>query len=155
MVRSSRERREQFKRLARLTEAQAALGWAIILILATLLGTIYLLQTSRIATTGRQIQLSQEELDNMRRENSDLEKRIAEAQSLDRLQSEARRLGFVPARADDIEYLVVPDFPATAVIPEPIVEPTPEIELPATMQEAILQTVQTRLNDLARGEAGE
>ena len=155
MVRSSRERREQLKRLAQLAEAQAALGWAIILLLVALLGTIYLLQTSKIANTGRQVQLAQQELDTVRRENRDVEKRIAEAQSLERLQSEARRLGFVPARANDIEYLVVPDFPAEAITPVPDIEPTPQPLPPATMQEAILVTIQTRLNDLARGEAGE
>ncbi len=48
---------EALKKLPWLTEAQAALGWGIILILIALLGAIYLSQTSRIAIVGRLVQV--------------------------------------------------------------------------------------------------
>ena len=55
----ARQTREQLKRLNALTEAQAALGWGVILLLAALLGTVYVSQASRIATVGRRVQILQ------------------------------------------------------------------------------------------------
>ena len=107
----ARQTREQLKRLNALTEAQAALGWGVILVLAALLGTVYVSQASRIASVGRQVQILQNELTELKRQNNDLERDIAAAQALDRLQAEAVRLGFVEADPDDIEYIIVPDYP--------------------------------------------
>ncbi len=153
-MKSSRQRREDVKRLGQLTEAQAALGWGIALVLIALLGTIYLRQTSQIATLGREVQLLQINLDNVRRENGEIERKIAEGQSLERLQAEAARMGFVPAGADDIDYIIVENYPETAVISEPIATITP-VEQPATMTEAIVWTIQSSVTGLARGEARE
>jgi cell division protein FtsL len=135
-----------------LTEAQAALSWGIILALGALLGTIYLYQASRIAGVGRHVQDLQNELDNVKRVNAELEREIAEGQSLERLQAEAESMGFVRARPEDIEYLVVPDYP-TAINqgpPQEIVEPPKPIE---TITEALLITFQESINDLIRGES--
>ncbi len=154
IVKSSRQRREESKRLGQLTEAQAALGWGIALVLVALLGTIYLRQTSQIATIGRQVQLLQIDLDNVQRENGAIERKVAEGQSLDWLQAEAARMGFVPAGADDIEYLVVLDYPKTAVISTPPPSAPPP-EYPSNMTEAMLWMMQASVNNLARGEARE
>ncbi len=153
-MKSSRQRREDVKRLGQLTEAQAALGWGIALVLIALLGTIYLRQTSQIATLGREVQLLQINLDNVRRENGEIERKIAEGQSLERLQAEAARMGFVPAGADDIDYIIVENYPETAVISEPVATITP-VEQPANMTEAIVWTIQSSVTGLARGEARE
>ena len=153
-MKSSRQRREDIKRLGQLTEAQAALGWGIALVLIALLGTIYLRQTSQIATLGREVQLLQINLDNARRENGEMERQIAEAQSLVRLQAEAARMGFVPAGADDIDYIIVEDYPETAVSTQPIATITPA-EYPTNMTEAVLWTIQSSVTSLARGEARE
>ena len=154
IVKSSRQRREDVKRLGQLTEAQAALGWGIALVLIALLGTIYLRQTSQIATLGREVQLLQINLDNVRRENGEIERKIAEGQSLELLQAEAARMGFVPAGADDIDYIIVENYPETAVISQPIATITP-VEQPANMTEAIRWTIQSSVSSLARGEARE
>ena len=154
IVKSSRQRREDVKRLGQLTEAQAALGWGIALVLIALLGTIYLRQTSKIATLGRQVQILQFDLNDVRRENGEIERKIAEGQSLEWLQAEAARMGFVPAGADDIDYIIVENYPETAVIFEPIATITP-VEQPANMTEAILWTIQSSVTSLARGEARE
>lgn len=135
-----------------LTEAQAALSWGIILALGALLGTIYLYQASRIAGVGRHVQELQNELDDVKRVNAELEREIAEGQSLERLQAEAERMGFVRARPEDIEYLVVPDYP-TAINQGPpleVTEPPPPIE---TVWEALVLAFQNSINDLARGES--
>ncbi len=154
IVKSSRQRREDVKRLGQLTEAQAALGWGIALVLIALLGTIYLRQTSQIATLGREVQLLQINLNDVRRENGEIERKIAEGQSLVWLQAEAARMGFVPAGADDIDYIIVENYPETAVISQPVATITP-VEQPANMTEAIVWTIQSSVTNLARGEARE
>lgn len=135
-----------------LTEAQAALSWGIILALGALLGTIYLYQASRIAGVGRHVQELQNDLDNVKRVNAELERQIAEGQSLERLQSQAQLMGFVRARPEDIEYLAIPDYP-TAINqgpPQEIVQPPKPIE---TIWEALVITFQNSINDLVRGES--
>lgn len=109
---SGRKKRQLARRLGILTDAQAAMGWFVILALAALVGAIYLNQASDIATTGRRVQILQNNLSDLKRDNAALERTIAEAQSLERLQQEAARLGFVRAAPDDMEYLVVTEYPA-------------------------------------------
>ncbi|MCP5101338.1 MAG: hypothetical protein GY943_37810 [Chloroflexi bacterium] len=152
----SRQTREEARRQSWLTEAQAAIGWGIVLVLAALLGTIYLRQASKIAAVGRRVQITQIELDNIKRSNSQIEQQIAEAQSLDRLQEEAIRLGFKPAQPEDIEYIIVPDYPVTSKSPTstPLQTAPPPIPV-ETMGEAIWQSVKSRIGSLIQGEAGE
>lgn len=154
-----RQAREVAKRLGWLASAQAATGWAVILIMAALLGAIYLNQASEIATIGRRIQQEQTTLEEAKRVNADLERLIAEAQSLERLNEEAQRLGFVPAGPDDIDYIVIPaypdyDAPFTLATEESLAEETPSIP-PQTMGEAILLGLQSLTDDLVRGQADE
>jgi cell division protein FtsB len=157
----TRRKREQAKRLTWLTEAQAALGWGVILLLVALLGTIYLNQASRIASIGRRVQAKQNELEALKRENASLERQIAEAQSLERLQQEAIRLGFAPAQPEDIEYVLIPNYPAAtrepvaATITPPTETTTTSWMPPETMSEAIWLALKVSINDLVRGEASE
>ena len=154
--RSARQTRELVRRLGKLSEAQAAMGWGIILLILTLLGAIYLNQSSKIAAVGRHVQELQYELNEVQRENAQVERDIAEAQSLERLHAETVRLGFVPSQASDIEYLVVPDYPDT--LPAPFsslatnVRPNRPVE---TMREALQIVLQERIDDLMRGESVE
>lgn len=160
-MRSSRQARELARRLGKLTEAQAALGWAIILVLAAVLGAIYLNQASRIATVGRRIQIKQLELEEIKRENSDLERNIAEAQSLERLQQRALQLGFQAAEGAEIEYIVIPDYPAaTTAPPLTLQEPSETSATPTpvpieTMGDAISRHLTNSLQALIRGESRE
>ncbi len=153
----ARQTRDQFRRLNKLTEAQAAIGWGMVLLLGTLLGTIYLTQASRTAAIGRHVQVLQNELIELKRENSALEQGIAEAQSLDRLQGEAVKQGFVPANPEDIEFVIVTDYPlGTGYDPfaedvEVTAVPTP----PNTIEEALLLYFTGQLNQLMQGEARE
>lgn len=158
---SMRQKREKAKRLSWLTEAQAAIGWGIILVLIAVLGAIYLSQASRIAVTGRRVQMMQNELETLKRDNAAVEKTIAEAQSLERLQTQAQAMGFVEAQPGDIEYLTVPDYPqGTAVPPELSPDPaaTPEaitLAPPETIEEALWLAFRGSVGDLIQGEAGE
>lgn len=151
-----RQARELARRLGLLTEAQAAAGWGVVIILAALLGAIYLNQTSKIATIGRRVQAEQNDLDIVKRQNAELERLIAEAQSLERLESEARRLGFVPSTPSDIDFVVIPDYP-TEPMPE-IVEETPIEELPSSpdnIWQALILTFRKMGIDMTRGDARE
>lgn len=153
---SRRERRKQAKRIGVLSDAQVALGWFIILMLAAVVGAIYLSQASRIASTGRKVQQLQNDLDELKRENAVLERAIAEGQALERLEAEAARLGFVRASPEEIEYMVVDEYPLAT---EPVVSgptPTPLPPPVETAGEALLLALEDSLGNLATGEsAGE
>jgi hypothetical protein len=154
--RPRRQARELARRLGLLTEAQAVAGWGVVIILAALLGAIYLNQTSKIAAIGRRVQQEQNDLDLVKRENAELERLIAEAQSLERLNSEAQRLGFVPSTPSDIDFVVIPNYP-TEPVPEKV-EETPAEELPSTpddIWEVLLLTFRDMGIDMTRGEARE
>lgn len=154
----SRQTRDQARRLNWLTEAQAAVGWAVIIFLAALLGTIYVRQASQIASVGRRVQLLQIDLEELKRQNDAIEQQIAEAQSLERLQQEAVRLGFVQADPDDIEYIVVTDYPVdnTAVeLPTNRETPEPPPPPPQTMGEAIWLRFSQNISGFVQGEARE
>ena len=161
-MKSSRQARELARRLGKLTEAQAALGWAVILLLAAILGAIYLNQASRIATVGRRVQIEQSDLETLKRDNNELERQIAEGQSLEKLQQRAVALGFRPATSDEIEYLVIPNYPVatvepplervqTAVSPPEIATPTPVV----TMRQSLWQALINSTQNLVRGESHE
>lgn len=153
---SARQTRELVRRLGKLTEAQAAIGWGVILLIITLLGVIYLNQSSKIAAIGRNVQELEFQLDEVQRQNAQLEREIAEAQSLDRLYNEVGRMGFVPADVTSIEYLVIPNYPSTAPPPVTLMGTESKVRHPVeSMREALQIVVQDRLDDLMRGESGE
>ncbi len=153
----ARQSRDQLRRFRTLTEAQAVLGWAVILVLAALVGTIYVSQASRIASVGRRMQIMQADLEGLKRENGAIERQIAEAQQLNRLQAEAARLGFIPADPDDIEYIIVPNYPVEnsglpviAEAPVPVPQPPPD-----TMNAALWLAFRGRISGFVQGEANE
>lgn len=149
---SRKAKKERKKSILWLTEAQVALSWGVLLTLAALVGAIYLYQTSRIAESGRRVQILQNELDKTKQENIELERDIAEAQSLGRLQEDALKLGFTRASPGDVEYVVIPDYPEA-----PLVVTTPESNVqrePAdNMVEAIWLAIQNSVGDLIHGES--
>jgi cell division protein FtsL len=144
-----RKRKERRRSLAWLTEAQAALGWGVLMTLAAVLGAIYLSQTTRIAGVGRTVQDLQLQLDTVKRVNAELERDIAAAQSLERLQEEARRLGFVRANADDVEYRIIHEYPLS--LPEQVVESEPPPMPVESIREALGQVLQRGIGGLTQG----
>lgn len=151
-----RQAREMARRLGLLTQAQAAAGWGVVIILAALLGAIYLNQTSSIAAIGRRVQREQAKLDELKLENADLERQIAESQTLERLHAEAQRLGFVLATPAEIDYVTIPNYPmedATKTEEIPVPEPLPAP--PDTIWEAFILAIRDMGIGLTRGEANE
>jgi len=147
-----KSKKERKKKLVNLTEAQAAMSWTVLLALAFLLGAIYLFQTSQIASVGRHVQEMQNQLDEAKQANVELEQKIAEAQSLERLQEEAARLGFIKATPQDVEYLVIPNFPG-AVESETATEPADTSVSAQTIGEALWMMFQSGISGLMRGES--
>ncbi len=156
---SGRQKRQLARRLGILTDAQAAMGWFVILALAALVGTIYLNQASAIAATGRKVQILQNNLETLRRDNAALERTIAEAQSLDRLQQEAARLGYRRATPDEIEYLVVSHYPAVPVgytgAPEAAAVAEPLAAPAGTLGQALRLMLEARLVDMVMGQSSQ
>ena len=152
---SGRQKRQRARRLGILTDAQVAMGWFVVLAVAALVGAIYLSQASNIASTGRRVQILQNDLQVIKRDNAALERTVAEAQSLERMQQEAARLGFVRAAPEDMEYLVVPQYPAPAPT-----QPAPE-QLQAapdqaqSMGDAILLALRGSVSDMVLGQSGQ
>lgn len=149
---SNKSRTEKRKSLLRLSEAQAALTWGVIMILAALVGAIYLYQASQIAGVGREVQVLQYELDEVKRISADLEREIAEAQSLDRLQEEALRLGFIRSSPENVEYMIIPGVPpqtSPELKPEIVTQPEP-VE---SIREAMWITLRSSIGALEQGES--
>ncbi len=155
MSRSSRHTRQLARRLSKLTEVQAAVGWGLILLVIALLGVIYLNQSSGIATVGRRVQDLQYDLRVLERENADLERDIALSQSISRIQKEAVRMGFVTAQPDNIEYLVVPDYPSVDLITEEQVQTSIESSSIESMKDGLWLVIESGLSELMRGESRE
>jgi len=173
MTKSSSQSRELARKLSKLTEVQAAVGWGLILLIVALLGVIYLNQSSRIAAVGRRVQVLRGQVSQIQRENTDIEREIAEAQSLERLQREAKEMGFVRSESFYVDYLVIPPFTSTFSPPaaqdcilsdaeQPCtfsqdtgnlqaVEPLPPAE---TIREALLLLLESTINNLMEGESG-
>lgn len=155
MSKSSRHTRELGRRLRKLTEVQAAVGWGLILLVIALLGVIYLNQSSRIAAVGRRVQSLQYDLVILQRENADIERDIALAQSITELQEKATRMGFVKPQPGNIEYLVVPNYPSAALVTKEEAQVLDDPSTVDSMTEALWLVIETRLNELMRGESRE
>lgn len=149
---SRKSRSEKRKSLFLLTEAQAVLTWGVIMALAALVGGIYLFQTSSIARVGRQVQLLRSELNEVKRLNAEFERDIAEAQSLDRMQEEALGLGFNRARPEDVEFVIVPDYPVTVAETVDLQSATHLVH-PESIGEAFWILLRGSIGDLIRGES--
>ncbi len=114
-----------FKRAPSLFEAQAALGWGVIVTLLTLLGVVYLSQASQMIALGYDMQQLTTELKDLQKENTYLEAQIAAGQRVEQLQRQAIELGFSPSGPNDIEYLPVNDYPPTPGQVEAVAPPAP------------------------------
>ncbi|MEN8097662.1 MAG: hypothetical protein ABFQ89_01175 [Chloroflexota bacterium] len=93
-------------------QTQAALGWGVIVALVALVGVIYLTIGSDTIISGYRIQQLTWELKELQVQNTILEAKIAERQSIDRLRTRALELGFVSAQPENIEYLLVSNYPS-------------------------------------------
>ena len=148
--------RKQLQDFWTLSKAQTAITWIMLAALVAMAAVFLLVQASAVATVGREIQDLQIQLNTIRQQNSDLERQIAEAQSIEVARARASQLGFRNATPAETMYLVVPDFPPR---PAPF-NPFPELSDPAatiepveSMQEAIKLSLYQTISGFIEGSA--
>ncbi len=110
-------------------QSQLAAIIALALIVAIIIGALYLAQVTTISTTGRQNEELRAYRDRLVRENEQLRAEIAELRSVPRLLQRAQEMGFTYAGSEQIEYLIVagymPEQPASVAPLQAQQEPLP------------------------------
>lgn len=108
--------------------ALATLG----LFIAIIMGALYLSQSAHNTALGRQLTVMIGERNDLEQSVEQLRSEIAILQSMPRLQARAEAMGFVPAGADDIVYVVVdgydPEREISIVPLEAQTDPLPEYD---------------------------
>jgi hypothetical protein len=82
---------------------------ALLLALGVMVAALYLVQSSQIVTSTRQVQLLREELADLQRANADLAMKISLSSTRAQLQQRAMALGFAPT--ENVLYVAVPHLP--------------------------------------------
>jgi hypothetical protein len=97
-------------------EGRATFGMLIMLVVLSLLGWIYLTQASHVATTSRRIEELQTDKARLEQQNLELMVEIATLESVGRLATRARELGFSAVALDDTDF-VLAAVPNVAQVP--------------------------------------
>ena len=82
---------------------------ALLMALGVMVAALYLVQSSQIVTSTRQVQLLREELADLERANADLTMKISASATRAQLQQRAAGLGFAPT--ENVLYVAVPQLP--------------------------------------------
>lgn len=98
-------RRQRFQ-----PQNQAAALAVLGIMIALILGTLYLSQVASFAITNREIETLIDQRDELERTNEQLIAEIASFRTVPRLLSRAQEIGFRQATNADIEYLVVEGY---------------------------------------------
>jgi len=91
-------------------QAQIIASLAAFAIVIVALGGLYLTEASRAATAGRDVQSLQAQKAELEFAIDRQMALIAQAKSVARLEVRARELGFVPAAADQLDYVLVAGY---------------------------------------------
>ncbi len=107
----------------------ATLG--LVVVVAAIIGALYLIQTTTRTTTARELLAMDEYRQKLERDNELLRGEIAKLQSLPRVMTRAAELGFRPAGDDEILYLIVDGYryDRPKVTPTPTPAPTQAEEI--------------------------
>lgn len=89
---------------------QVAALFVVGIAITLIFGGLYLSQVASFATTNRAIEALIEERDRLERTNEQLRGQIASLETVPQLLERARQLGFRPATASDIQYLVIEGY---------------------------------------------
>jgi len=96
----------------RRVETRTVVIAGLMLAMFSLVGWLYLTQTSQLTVTGYRIQELQQRKALLQEENAQLEAEIAEMESASRLMARARAMGFQPPQR--VTYVPVPNYPVRA-----------------------------------------
>ena len=81
----------------------------LLIAIGVIVAALYLMQSSQIVTSTRQVQLLREELAQLRRENADMAITISTATTRAQMEQRAKALGFAPT--DNLVFVPVPHTP--------------------------------------------
>jgi cell division protein FtsB len=99
-----------FDRTGQASRSQVTAMILLAVLIALIFGGVYLSQVASYATNNRAISELIAERDRLERENEALRANIAQLQTVPRLLERARQMGFRPATATDIQYLVIEGY---------------------------------------------
>lgn len=99
--------------------AQVAAVIALAVIVAIIIGALYLAQATVTATTGSELIALQRTREFLQRANADTLAQIALRRNLTTLLGRAQALGFVPAGPDQLVYIVVQGYHPERATPTP------------------------------------
>jgi hypothetical protein len=102
----------------------------LVVVLAFIIGGLYLAQATTNITTTQEIEQLDEARGRLQRDNERLRADIARQQNLDGMHTRAAELGFEPADPDDIQYIVVDGYTYNQPVPSPTI-----VQITATPEE--------------------
>jgi cell division protein FtsL len=88
-------------------QLQVVVVFLVVVVFVAIVDGVYLNITARAAAVGREIQRMQNDIDQLQRDNADLESKLAFITSAEQMQKRAEDLGFKPRQTDDTVYLMV------------------------------------------------
>lgn len=121
---------------------------AALVVVLIAIGGMYLAEASRTATAGRDVQALQAQKAELEMAINRQRSLIAQMKSVGRLERRARELGYVPALAAQVEFIVVDGYrPVTAVTPQPVgsVTPVEVVDYNETLGSWLARTLSTML----------
>lgn len=126
------------------------------LLALAMISALYLDVTSQASIVGREIQSLQADIIATNRENATLQTRLAELSSARAVDARARELGFRPAEAGEIHYLIVPGFtrPGGVSLAETRPQAVGAPGVPPEYTQSLLEWVSDYLRSPANGIAG-
>ena len=101
------------------TQNQTLAILALVMVVAIIIGVLYLAQATTTATTGRELENLQSTRDYLQRANEETNAEIASKRNIVDLRGRAQNLGFVPASSDQIQYIVVDGYAPDRATPTP------------------------------------
>jgi hypothetical protein len=114
--------------------------FSLIVVLAALIAGVFLNVTARAATIGREIQVMEENIFELQRDNADLENQLGLLTSIRTMERRAEDLGFQPVNPDEMLYVSVPGYAgrqAASLAPPP----GPILVLDSTLPAVYTQTL--------------
>jgi len=93
--------------LGRYIQLDGGRSYVAVALLLALMGVALVAQTVRVAQTGHEIDVLQEEQTSLMRERKALLLRKADAQSMQRIEKYAIDTGMIPVQSVDMQYLVL------------------------------------------------
>jgi hypothetical protein len=125
------------------------------LLALAMVAALYLDVASQTSATGREIQSLQSSTTSTQHMNADLQTHMAVLLSTTNMEARARDLGFRPAKAGEIHYLVVPGFTRSTGVSLAATRPQVSAAgVPPEYTQSLLEWVSEYLRSPANGIAG-